>query len=85
MFDHDIKLNVCCFCAQYYHTSKYATEFPDETLKNASAFASAQDKAKVNKAKVSFPNLFHPDMTKDDEIIALAHIAMVMHPEQQED
>jgi hypothetical protein len=85
MFGHDIKLNVCRFCAQYHHTSRYATKFPEETLKNASAFASAQDKAKVNKAKVSFPNLFHPDMTEEDEMDALAHIAMVMYPDKQED
>jgi hypothetical protein len=85
MFGHDIKLNVCRFCAQYHHTSRYANKFPDETLKNASAFASAQDKAKVNKAKVSFPNLFHPDMTEDDEMDALAHIAMVMYPDKQDD
>jgi hypothetical protein len=85
MFGHDIKLNVCRFCAQYHHTSRYAEKFPEETLKNASAFASAQDKAKVNKAKVSFPNLFHPDMTEDDEMDALAHIAMVMYPDKQED
>jgi hypothetical protein len=85
MFGHDIKLNICRFCAQYHHTSRYASKFPDETLKNASAFASAQDKAKVNKAKVSFPNLFHPDMTEDDEMDALAHIAMVMYPDKQED
>jgi hypothetical protein len=85
MFGHDIKLNVCRFCAQYHHTSRYATKFPEETLKNASAFASAQDKAKVNKAKVSFPNLFHPDMTEEDEMDALAHIAMVMYPDKQEE
>jgi hypothetical protein len=85
MFGHDIKLNVCRFCAQYHHTSRYANKFPDETLKNASAFASAQDKTKVNKAKVSFPNLFHPDMTEDDEMDALAHIAMVMYPDKQEE
>jgi hypothetical protein len=84
-FGHDIKLNVCRFCAQYHHSSKYATKFPDETLKNASAFASAQDKAKVNKAKVSFPNLFHPDMTEDDEMNALAQIAIVMYPDKQEE
>jgi hypothetical protein len=85
MFGHDIKLNVCRFSAQYHHTSKHASKFPEETLKNASAFASAQDKAKVNKAKVSFPNLFHPDMTEEDEMDALAHIALVMYPDKQEE
>jgi hypothetical protein len=85
MFGHNIKLNVCQFSAQYHHISKHASKVPDETLKNASAFASAQDKAKVNKAKVSFPNLFHPDMTEEDEMDALAHIALVMYPDKQED
>jgi hypothetical protein len=84
-FGHDIKINVCRFCAQYHHSSKYASKFPEETLKNASAFASAQDKAKVTKAKISFPNIFHPDMTESDEMDALAHIAKAMYPEKQEE
>ena len=67
MFGHDIKMNVCRFGAQYHHTFKFANKFPDETHKNASAFASAQDKAKVTKAKSSFPKLstqICPKMTK---------------------
>jgi hypothetical protein len=84
MFGHDIKLNVCQFFAQYHHTSKYTETFPEETLKNPSTFASSQDKAKLNKAKISFPNLFHPDMTETDEMDALAHIALVMYPEPDE-
>jgi hypothetical protein len=84
-FGHDIKLNVCRFSAQHHHAMKFATKFPEETIKNASAYASAQDKAKVTKAKATFPNLFHPDMTEDDEMDALAHIAMMMYPDRQED
>jgi hypothetical protein len=81
MFGHDIKLNVCRFCAQHYHTSKYTEKNPEEAIKNASAFASSQDKAKLNKAKLNFPNLFHPDMNEADEMEALAHIALVMYPD----
>jgi hypothetical protein len=38
----------------------------------------------LNKAKISFPNLFHPDMSETDEMDALAHIALVMYPEPDE-
>jgi hypothetical protein len=85
MFGHDIKLNVCQFCAQFHHSTKYSQKHPDETLKNASAFALAQDKAKVNKAKAAFPKLFHPDMSESDEMDALAQIALVMYPNDDKD
>jgi hypothetical protein len=80
-YGHCIGDNVCRIAAQVHHVNAYKDKAPDNAKKNASAFATANNKAKINLVKTNFPDTFHEDMTEEEEEYTICQMARMMQPD----
>jgi hypothetical protein len=80
IFVHCIGLNVCQIAAQVHHVNAYKEKAPDNAKKDASAFATANNKAKINLVKTNFPDTFHDGLTKEEEEYTICQMARMVQP-----
>jgi hypothetical protein len=77
-FGHCIGANVCRFSAQCLFATEYNGKEPLEAKANATAFATANNKNKINKVKLLHPTAFTEDMSPEDDEYVLCMLARVM-------
>ena len=80
-FGHCIGDNVCRIAAQVHHVNAYKEKAPDNAKKNASAFATANNKATIKLVKTNFPDTFHNGMTEEEEDYTICQMARMMQPD----
>jgi hypothetical protein len=84
-FGHCIGANVCRFSAQCHFATEYNGKEPIEAKANATAFATANNKNKINKIKLLHPTAFTEDMTPEDDDYILCMLARVMQDNTEEE
>jgi hypothetical protein len=84
-FGHCIGANVCRFSAQCLFATEYNDKEPTEAKANATAFATANNKNKINKVKLLHPTAFTADMSPEDDEYVLCMLARVMQDNTDDD
>ena len=85
LFGHRIDTQVCRFSAQLMYAKEYIEANAEKAKTNAEAYKAANNKTKVNKIYLQFPEKFDEFMTEEERENTRYELASTFYNQDQED